>query len=285
MRSRGATSWPRSASASASSAASVAARSWTAGQPAPPSTSSPAIAAAIVSSDWAEASWRAAPAWGTASRPALASTRFRYVGPLAGRRSIHVGRDPQHARADRAAEPLLAGAGVEAAAQRRHVERDRADALGAVEQDGHVAEVRQALHDAAVDPADVRAGDELRPRPDRLGDLRERRDAQRDPALVAGGRERSLQAGVLLVGGHDLVAGLQVERVEHAHDALARARRQRDVVGGGADQLRVGLAQARARVEHRAEVGVGAAARRPPARARLRSRARRRRAAARTCRR
>jgi hypothetical protein len=60
---------------------------------------------------------------------------------------------------------------------------------------------------------------------------------------------------MLLVGGQHLVAGLQVQRGEHAHDALARARRQRDVAGRGAEQLGVGRAQAPARVAQGVEVG------------------------------
>ena len=47
--------------------------------------------------------------------------------------------DPQHAGADRAAQPLLPGARVERAAQLGEVDRDGADALGAVEQHGDLA--------------------------------------------------------------------------------------------------------------------------------------------------
>ena len=50
-----------------------------------------------------------------------------------------VGSDPQHPGPDRPAQPLLARARVEGAAERPHVDRHRADALGAVEQDRHAS--------------------------------------------------------------------------------------------------------------------------------------------------
>ena len=82
-------------------------------------------------------------------------------------------RDPQHAGADRTAQPLLAGAGVEVARERRDVDRHLVDDLRAVEQHLYV-DVDHVRREAAVDPADMRpglvgavAGE------DGLGDLRE----------------------------------------------------------------------------------------------------------------
>src|SRR3712207_8102901 len=55
------------------------------------------------------------------------------------------GCDVEHPGADRAAQPLLARRGVEGAAERAHVERDRARALRAVEQqrsEEHMSELQ-----------------------------------------------------------------------------------------------------------------------------------------------
>ena len=195
VRSRGATSRPRSASASASCAASPAARSCTASQPAPPSTSSAASAAAEVSALCAEASWRAA-----------VGARHR-VQAGAGVLEVHVRRAGRRQRArstaarSRASRCRPGRRATSGPSRRRTRSRaratsigDGADALGAVEQHRHVGEVGEAGHDAPVDPAHVRARDELRLRTDGLGDLRERHGAD-DDARAGRAPRRAAPAG------------------------------------------------------------------------------------------
>ena len=59
----------------------------------------------------------------------------------------------------------------------------------------------------------------------------------------------------MLVGrGQDLVAGPEVQPRQHAHDAVARARRQRDVGDRGPEHPRVGRALAVAQLEERLDV-------------------------------
>ena len=82
--------------------------------------------------------------------------------------------------------------------------------------------------------------DELRLRGDGAGELVERDLANRDAAPGARCAERSEQAGVLLVGGQHLVAGLELQSREDPHDAVARRGRERDVVGLAVQQRAVG---------------------------------------------
>ncbi len=59
----------------------------------------------------------------------------------------------------------------------------------------------------------------------------------------------------MLVGrGQHLVAGPEVQPGQHAHDAVARARRQGDVGDLGAEHPRVGRALAVAQLEQRVDV-------------------------------
>ena len=160
-----------------------------------------------------------------------------------GEALLPLGSDVEQAGADRAAQPLLAGGGVERAAERAGVDGDRARALRAVEQHGHVDLGEGGRRRGAREPADVRAGDQLGVGSDRVGQVGERHLAHAY-AAAGGGGERAVEAGVLLVAGEDLVAAAEVERGEDAHDALARRGRQRDVGGRGGDALRVCGAQA-----------------------------------------
>ena len=143
------------------------------------------------------------------------------------------GSDPEHPAAHRPAQPLLARARVERAPQRADVGGDRADALGAVEQDGDVGrEVGEALGpQGAGDPAHVRARHEPRGRADRVGQLGEGGRADAHAAARAQRHQRAEQAGMLVGRGQDLVVRAELEPGEDAHEALARARRQRDVGG------------------------------------------------------
>ena len=114
----------------------------------------------------------------------------------------------QAAAALRAAQPLLPGGGVEVAAERGDVDRDRADRLGGVEQHRDAGGAQRGdVHHAAAHPRDVRAGDQPR---GRASPRREaRRTAQRGRDAVAPTRppEWRQQAGMLLVGRDHLVAG------------------------------------------------------------------------------
>ena len=65
------------------------------------------------------------------------------------------GRERQQAGADRPAEPLLPGTRVEGAAERPHVDRDRADALRAVEQHGHAVRCGEVVVITPAHPAHV----------------------------------------------------------------------------------------------------------------------------------
>jgi len=84
----------------------------------------------------------------------------------------------------------------------------------------------------------VRARHHGRRRAHRVGELVEGHDADGRAAL-ARGDERADQAGVLLVGGEDLVALGDAQGGEGAGHALAGRRRQRHVVLGGAQHAGV----------------------------------------------
>jgi len=84
----------------------------------------------------------------------------------------------------------------------------------------------------------------------RVGELLERGGADVDPAALAQRVQRAEQAGVLVRRGEDLVARPEGEPGEDAHDALARARGERDVGRVGAEALRVGRALTVAQREH-----------------------------------
>ena len=197
---------------------------------------------------------------------------------VAGVLEVHVGRadrrharlplrrDPQHPAADRPAQPLLARAGVERAPERRHVEPDRADALGPVEQDRDVQRRQARRTHGARDPAHVRARDQLRPRADGVGEIGERHRADVDAAPIAQRDQRPEQAGVLVGRGQHLVAGAEVHPGQHADDAVARARGQRDVGDLGPEHR-----PRRPRAGGRAARG---ASRRTPSRARAQRRGR-----------
>ncbi len=153
------------------------------------------------------------------------------------------GADPQHAGAVGAAQPLLPGAGVSIAAERVHIDRDGADALGAVEQHRDVEPAELGWRERAADPADVRAGDEPRARADCFGELCKRRFADIHAVQLARGRERAQQARVLLVAGEDLIAAVQLQATDHLGHALAGAGGERDVGCVGAERDGVGGAQ------------------------------------------
>jgi selenocysteine lyase/cysteine desulfurase len=78
-------------------------------------------------------------------------------------------------------------------------------------------------------------------------------------ALRARRRQRPEQPGVLLGRRQHLVAGTQRQGGEDAHHALARAGRQRDVVGHGAEEPRIPVAQACAQLRQPFEVRARAA--------------------------
>ena len=206
------------------------ARSCTASQPADSSSSIAASAQATASALSDSASKRRA---SSCSARVEARVRVREVGVAAPRDAQALAQlraDVEHARAVGPAQPLLPGAGVGVAAERAHVDGDRADALRAVEQHRHVDLGELGGRERAAHPADVRAGDEARARPDRLGDLaRAALRGSTTPRSSRAARERAEQAGVLLVAREDLIAGAEREAADHLRHALARARRQRDV--------------------------------------------------------
>ena len=112
----------------------------------------------------------------------------------------------------RAAEPLLAGGRVEVAAEGLHVERDRAKALCAVEdQKRGRRRDRIRVHHLSGGPRDVRGHDEASVSPHLVRQVREGHDAHPGAANVARGRDRAKHSGVLLVAREDLVAGLDVD--------------------------------------------------------------------------
>ena len=124
-----------------------------------------------------------------------------------------------------------------------HVDRHRAERLGGVEQQRHPGgDQRGNVGDLAADPRHVRAGYEPRRARDLAGELGEGDDADLDPVAPAGPPERREQAGMLLVGGDDLVAGAQIETPDHGVDAVGRRARQRDL--GRVTAERVGVAGA-----------------------------------------
>ena len=105
------------------------------------------------------------------------------------------------------------------------------------------------------------------------------------PRRVAQRGQRPEQAGVLVGRGEHLVAGPELQPGQHAHDAVARARRQGDVGHVGAEHARVRRALAVAQLDQRVDVLLRAPQPRRRGRASRGSRARTRAAAARTCRR
>ena len=78
-------------------------------------------------------------------------------------------------------------------------------------------------------------------------------------AALARRDQRPDQAGVLLVGGDDLVARPDVHPRQHLPEPLAGGGGQRDVVGAAAEQLGVARAQLGLELEAPLEVGVRAA--------------------------
>ena len=78
--------------------------------------------------------------------------------------------------------------------------------------------------------------------PDRVGELRERHRAHRHAALL-GRQQRPEQAGVLVVGGDDLVARPEVHPGQDLAHPLAGRGGQRHVVDRAADQLGVAGAE------------------------------------------
>ncbi len=141
------------------------------------------------------------------------------------------------------ARPLLAGDRV--VVERGRVDLDRASRLGAVDQDrqaGFLPQLRD-WKQVAGHPRDVRQREQARARPDlgeepleRLRGLEapRRRDPDTRPRRV----QRPEQPEVLLVRGHDLVVRAEPEPGEDDVAAVRGRRRQRDVVGGHADQRR-----------------------------------------------
>ena len=164
----------------------------------------------------------------------------------------------EHAGAVRSAQPLLAGAGIGVAAQRVHVHGDRADALRAVEQHGHVDLRELRRRRGAADPAHVRAGHQPSAGADLVGDPRQRHFADRDAAQLARGHQRPEQARVLLIAGQDLVSGPQRKPGNGAGDALARAARERQVAGLASEQTRIRPAQVTAELAATPEVRAAA---------------------------
>jgi hypothetical protein len=137
------------------------------------------------------------------------------------------------------------------------VDRHRPDALGAVEQDRDVGTERgQAVRsDRARDPADVRAGHEARARPRRVGEPGERGGPDLDAAAGAQAGQRTQQPRMLVGRGEDLVAGAELEAGQHADDALARTRGQREVGRVGAQHAGVDPALALAQRARGVHVG------------------------------
>ena len=208
VRPRGATSRPRSARAAANVSASVAARSWTASQPASERTSSAARAPAKISRLCRPASWRAASARGTASRPAPGFVEVEVRRAGRGHAVAPLRADPEHPGADRPAEPLLARAGVERAAERARRRPGTAPMPWAPSSStGTSPRPEQVGRDGAAHPADVRCRDEARLRRRRTRRARAkgtmRTDTSRWARTAASG---PVQAGVLLVGDQHLVA-------------------------------------------------------------------------------
>ena len=115
-----------------------------------------------------------------------------------------------------------------------------------------------AGRDLARHPAHVRAGDERGRRAHGLGQRGERHQAHVRPA-VARRLQRPDQAGVLLVGGHDLVARAEVHPGHDGADPLAGGGGQRDVGDVAAQHPRVAGAQRVLQLEAPQEVRRGPA--------------------------
>ncbi len=152
-------------------------------------------------------------------------------------------RHIEHARAVRTAQPLLTGARVGVAAERVHVHRHRAHALGAVEQDRHLELGQLRRREGPAHPAHVRAGHEPRARVHRFGQLAQRRFTYLHAVQLARGRERPQQARVLLVARQDLIATGELQPTDRLRDALGRARGQREVGRVTAEERGVGRPQ------------------------------------------
>ena len=126
-----------------------------------------------------------------------------------------------------AAEPLLAAHGVEV--RTRDIDRDRADALRAVDEHRHLRRVAERVprEHLAVDPRYGRRRDQPRARGDlaldQVVDIRRRRVAHpRDPEGRAACDERPGESEVLCVGGDDLVARADAEADHGDMHALRR---------------------------------------------------------------
>ncbi len=145
-------------------------------------------------------------------------------------------RDDERARALGPAQPLLTRDRVEVDAVRVH--RHRAHRLRAVDEHGDPGRRAQLLdgQHRARRPQDVRDGEQARARGDRRRDVLGIRlgDDDRRARHV----QRSEQSEVLVRGGDDLVALVELEPREHDVAAVRRGSGQRDALGRHVHELR-----------------------------------------------
>ena len=138
--------------------------------------------------------------------------------------------DPQHPGADRPAQPLLARAGIEGAAERAARRGDRADALRAVEQDRHVQLApAPSARSAPVTQLTCEQATSLVRGPTASARSANGTARTSTPRRARSVQQRAEQPGVLVGRGEHLVARSEPQAGEHAHDAVARARGERDV--------------------------------------------------------
>ena len=124
-------------------------RSWTQLQPASPSACSEASAHALRIAEGNPWSSRLAPSASPESSGCSWSASVAYDGHGGSSRLERVRVHEQTAAALRAAQPFLARGSVEMAAERLHVDRNRAERLCRVEQDGHAGGAQRRCVDHA----------------------------------------------------------------------------------------------------------------------------------------
>ena len=178
-----------------------------------------------------------------AARPGRGRRRrgSRTSGPAARRRSRHAGAIHSIPVPTGPQSHFWPDAGVERAAQRRDVDRRsrRRPARRRAAPGRRRSAARPSGRDGAGDPADVRAGHELR-----AAGRPPRRARAKGAVRTATPRGRAARPAARAARGARRAAvstsspGARSQAAEHAHDALARAGRQRDVGRLGAQQRR-----------------------------------------------
>ena len=227
---RGATVRPASSRRAASRAASEVARSWTVG----PAVRRQDVVGGERAGDRLGADARRVVATGVGVQlggQAVAGVLEVHVGGAHRRHArLPLGRHPQHPAADRPAHPLLAGARVEGASERRR-RRNRSRRRPGRRPAGPACPAtpaRKGARQPVVQLTCEQATSLVR------GPTASARSANgtarmSTPAPRAQRDQRSEQAGVLVGRGQHLVAGPQLHPRQDAHDAVARARGQGDV--------------------------------------------------------